>query len=312
MSKNLITLINGFKNEKEAVQFFIKSRWNGKITCPYKECESNIWEQECKIYELQSGHDYKCSCCGKTFSYKTGTIFENTKIELKKWFTAIYLHTANKKGISSCQLAKHLGITQKTAWFMLHRIRHAINTKGGMFSGTTEADETYIGGKEGNKHANKKNTKEKMTVLGIVNRDTKQAKITKVKSNEYHILGKEIIENVSEGSNLITDGFSAYETLGKIGYNHQSVNHSQGEYVKKNSKSAFKIHTNTIEGLFSHVKRTILGTYHFISEKHAQKYLNEISFRYNTRNEADYSRFAYFLGNTEVRLKYDVLIQNAN
>jgi transposase-like protein len=233
---NLMSVIKSFKTELEAIVYFMQQRWNGKITCPYKDCQSNEFnDTNNKIYTLKSGYNFRCSCCKKTFSYKTGTIFENSKIELRQWFTAIYLHTANKKGISSCQLAKHIGITQKTAWFMLHRIRFAItgesDNNNEMFSGETEADELYLGGKEGNKHTKDKFKTTKNAMLGIVNRDTKKAIIKQVKSTEYHILGKEIMNKVETGSTLITDSYASYKTLGKF-YNHETVNHSANEYVK--------------------------------------------------------------------------------
>lgn len=149
--ETLINVINGFQSEKETIAFFIKQRWNGKITCPHKYCYKHLSENN-KIYKLKDGKNFKCTSCNRLFSYKTGTIFEDTKISLKKWYTAIYLHTANQKGISSIQLGKHIGVTQKTAWFMLHRIRFVLgNKENNPFNGTTEVDETYIGEKEENK-----------------------------------------------------------------------------------------------------------------------------------------------------------------
>ncbi len=126
---NLMEFINGFKTEMEAIKFFIERRWNGNVTCPYQDCNKN----EAKIYHLKDGKNFKCSCCSRVFSYKVGTIFDDSKIPLTKWFTAIYLHTANKKGISSVQLGKNIGVTQKTAWYMLHRLRYALNNNNGVF-----------------------------------------------------------------------------------------------------------------------------------------------------------------------------------
>lgn len=146
---NILKVVKNFKTEMEAIQFFMKQRWNGKVECPFGTCPT-----ESKIYNLKSGKDFKCSCCGKIFSYKTRTIFEDTKIPMRKWFMAIYLIVNHKKGISSLQLGRDIDVTQKTAWFMLHRIRHILGLDDdNMFDGTTECDEVYLGGKEGNKHA---------------------------------------------------------------------------------------------------------------------------------------------------------------
>jgi transposase-like protein len=316
-SKNLIKLINGFKSEKEAIKFLIQQRWNGKIICPYKDCIANEFKDDKnKIYNLKTGHDFKCSCCKRNFSYKTGTIFENTKIGLKEWFTAIYLHTSNKKGISSCQLAKHIGITQKTAWFMLMRIRYAIENKQlNSFTGTTEIDEVYLGGVEKNKHMQTRiqGVKDKIAVVGITNRDTQQTVLRQIESSEYVNLIGEIMDNVKEGSTVITDGYKSYIPL-KTYYNHKTINHSEGEYSRTEedkNKKAFKVHTNTIEGLFGHIRRTIDGTYHFISEKHAQSYLNEIQHRFNTRNILDFERFNEYLQKISKRLTYKRLINKA-
>lgn len=149
---NILKVVKNFKTEMEAIQFFIKQRWENKVECPFGTCSA-----ESKIYNLKSGKDFKCSCCGKIFSYKTRTIFEDTKIPMRKWFMAIYLIVNHKKGISSLQLGRDIDVTQKTAWFMLHRIRHILGLDDdNIFDGTTECDEVYLGGKEGNKHASKK------------------------------------------------------------------------------------------------------------------------------------------------------------
>lgn len=120
--KSLIDLNDYFRNEEKCVQYFIKKRWNGRITCPHKRCQKYMLNNN-KIYILKSKHDFKCACCGRIFSYKTGTIFENSKVPMKKWFMAIYLQTANKKGISNPQLARQIKVKQQTAWFMLRRLK---------------------------------------------------------------------------------------------------------------------------------------------------------------------------------------------
>jgi transposase-like protein len=304
--ESLINVIKGFKTEKEAIAFFIKQRWNDKITCPHKDC-FKCGKENNKIYTLKDGKNFKCTSCNRLFSYKTGTIFEDTKISLNKWFTAIYLHITNKKGISSIQLSKHIGTTQKTAWFMLQRIRFVLeNQSNNMFGGVSEVDETYLGGKEENKHKHKKGKTSKTIAIGIVNRDTGEARLETVASTTYPDLAEKVMNNIEIGSNLITDELSSYRKL-NLYYNHKKVNHLKDEYVKKES-GAYKIHTNSVEGLFSHLKRTVVGTYHWFSKKHANKYLKEVSFRYSTRMITDEARFYGMFSLVNCRLTYKNLI----
>ena len=256
--ESLLDLNDYFRTEQQCVDYFIKMRWNGVVTCPYKDCQANEFEVENnKIYLLRN-NNFKCSCCGKIFSYKTGTIFENSKMPMRKWFMAIYLHTAHKKDLSSIQLAKYLKTRQATAWFMMQRLRYVEDNNffNNKFSGINEADEMYSGGREKNRHMNDrlKGQKEKAVVIGIVNRDTKQAKAIKIESAKYHILGQQIMDNIDIGSTLITDDFKGYTTL-RTFYNHDTVNHSAGEYVKNNKKKGYKTHTNSIDGFWSVVKR---------------------------------------------------------
>ena len=319
--KSLIDLNDYFRNEEKCIQYFIKKRWNGHITCPHKRCQKYMLDNN-KIYILKSKHDFKCACCGRIFSYKTGTIFENSKVPMKKWFMAIYLQSAHKKGISSVQLAKDIRVKQQTAWFMLQRLKEAEknNFFKGKFKGTSEADECYVGGLEQNKHTNKKGQDDKACVFGMINRDTKQAKVYHVSSNEKDVLLGKINVNIDNSTaaresscraTIITDTLQAYTDLSKW-YNHKTVKHCAGEYNRnekdKDGRTAFKVNTNSIEGFWSIVKRTIIGTHHWISKKHLQRYLSDIQFRYNTKAFKDTDRFDYFLGNTQGRLKYCVLV----
>jgi transposase-like protein len=313
--ETILDFANYFRSEKFCVQYFIKMRWNCEVTCQNKECfHHNIKDSGNKVYLLEDGESFKCNKCNRIFSYKVGTIFENSKITMKNWFMAIYLKTSHKKGISSVQLSKYLKIRQATAWFMLQRLKHVVDTnmfKESFSDTVVEADELYVGGKEGNKHVDKRFKDTKAVVLGIVDRNKKEVKTFHVKDSKYSTLGQKIIDNVELGSTLITDDYSAYKTL-KNFYEHETVNHSAGEYVKvkrlRNGLEAAKIHTNNIEGYWSLVRRTIYGTHHWVSKKHLQRYLSEISYRFNMRFISNSNKFTDFVSKVEGRLKYKDLI----
>jgi transposase-like protein len=301
--KNLMDLLEAFPTEQSCIQYLINVRHNGKIVCPHSDCKCE------KVYAFKDGKTFKCAECKKRFSVRVGSIFQDSNIPLRKWFMAIYLITNHKKGISSVQLSKDIGVTQKSSWFMLHRLRHANKTKSFEFQGTVEADECYVGGSESNKHTQKKFTAEKAVIFGLVNRETKQVKSFNVESADKECLLPKIGCNIKMGSTIVTDSYHAYKDL-KNNYKHDVIKHSAGEYVRiDTSREAFKIHTNTIEGYWALVKRTINGTYHWVSKKHLQKYLIECDFRYNTKEfEVESQRFDCFLQNKASKLSYKKLI----
>ena len=300
---NLVQLFTYFNNEQVCRDYLEQIRWNGNITCPYEDCKHD------KVFKYSNGKVYKCDKCKKQFSVRVGTMFEGSKISLQKWFAAIYLITSHKKGISSLQLHKDLGLTQKTAWFMLHRVRHSLglnNQPSGKLEGTCEADETYIGGQEKNKHQSKKtkgtqgrSLKTKIPVVGIIKRGGElRANVVDGASGE--ILKKFIHENLEVGNPLNTDEWLGYKGLSKI-FDHNVVKHNSKEYVKGD------IHTNTIEGFWAILKRGIMGIYHSMSRKHLQRYVDEFVFRYNTRGFSESYRFDYVLNNINNRLTYKEL-----
>jgi transposase-like protein len=224
---------------------------------------------------------------------------------------AMYLFSAHKKGISSVQLGKDIKTKQSTAWFILQRLREASKNFGNEpFEGINEIDEAYIGGKEGNRHMKDriKGTKDKAVILGMINRNTKKVKLFHTQDNKYSSLGEKILKNIKEGSTIITDELNVYCPLNMF-YNHETINHSQGEYVKKDNLKSFKITTNSVEGAFGLFKRSLYGVFHWVSKKHLNKYLAEFEFRYSNRSlKLDSEKMELLMSNLTGRLTYKSLI----
>ncbi len=298
-----------FFHSEEFCHSFLKNMFWGEgrenMKCP--KCGS------VHITEFSDVKKNRCKDCKLEFSIRKNTIFDNSKISLQKWFMVIFLVNSNKRGASSHDIGRKVGITQKTAWFMVHRIKNAdgFSISNKEFDGTVEIDEAYIGGRESNRHAkDKKETgeKEKTVILGMVNRDTKQVKAMKVPTAEKEFLLPKINMTVKKGSTIVTDTYMAYKSLKKR-YKHKSVKHCNGEYVRTEAQTAFKVHTNTVEGFWAIVKKTINGTHHWVSKKHIQSYLNEMTFRYDTRYFNDNERFMFFLQKAFGKLTYEALCQ---
>ena len=303
---SFLEVMKSLQSEKDCREFLEDIRWQGEPVCPH--CMTQSHEEIYKHYKLKVKGEfnglYKCKNCKKRFTVIQNTMFEGTHIPLQKWFYTIYIFLSHKKGISSVQLSKDIVVTQKTAWFMLNRIRHNFENKINVrFEDITQADETYVGGKNrkrrGIKHTQGRSTKIKTPVFGL---ESDGKVYTIVVPNTVGITLKPIINFlVKKGSTIVSDGWGAYKGLSKK-YNHIVVEHSKGEYVKDG------FHTNNIEGFWSHLKRGIFGIYHLASRKHLSKYCNEFAFRYNTRDMSDFRRFAQFTSDAYKRLSYRDLI----
>lgn len=293
---SILDLLKAFPNEQSCINHLETLRWNGNVISPF--------DATSKVYKCK-GNKYRCRNSGKYFNVKTDTLFDNTKIELQKWFLAIWLVTSHKKGISSLQLHRDLNITQKTAWFMLQRIRNCFGIDNNeQLDNEVELDETFIGGKEANKHLDRQSfntyTGNKSVVFGMLERDGNLIAI-KVDNRNRETLSPIVLSTVKTSAKVYTDEHHGYNQL-KYVYDHKFVKHSHKQYVDG------RIHTNSIEGFWSLLKRGIFGIYHSTSKKHLQKYVDEFVFRYNTREVTEAMRFNLFLSNLENRLTYNELI----
>lgn len=294
---SLIALVNHFNCQKKCIEFLIEQRWNGQAVCPY--CGGT------HCYRRSDGR-FICKGCGDNFSVLVGTIFENTKVPLTKWFMAMYLISSHKKGISSLQLSRDISVTQKTAWFMLQKIRSLYSQNTDELHGQVECDETYVGGKETNKHGSKKvqgtqgrSTKTKEGVFGMVERNTGKVVAMRIPDSKSATLIGIINDFVKEGSRIYTDEYIGYHSLmDSECYAHSSVNHKNKEFVDGES------HTNTIEGFWSQLKRMIMGVYHFVSAKYLQRYVDEAVFRYNTCAYEEGERFQRMFAQSVGKVKY--------
>ncbi len=303
--KSKIELTRYYADEENCKKLLAQQRWNSTEDSACPHCGNYG-----KNYITARGYKCRAKECGKKFTVTTGTIFENTKIKLNLWFEAIFVITAHKKGISSHQLAKDIDVSQKTAWFILHRVREMLKNKSPeLLSGVVEADETYVGGLEKNKHAKKrvaftegKFVQNKTMVAGVLQRKG-EVRLQIIGDTSRASLIPFLSKHVKPNTVMCTDTWKGYNGLQK-NYFHLRVDHSKGEYKRG------MVCTNGIENFWSQLKRGIDGIYHHVTPKHLERYCDEFAYRYNSRKIADVDRFTYVLTHCEGRLKWDDLTAN--
>ena len=297
-------IMQQFPDDTTAEVWFIENRWPTGVCCPH--CGSLNVQTGCKHKTMP----YRCreKECALKFSVKTGTVMEGSKIGYQDWIIAMFLVTTNLKSVSSMKLHRDLGITQKSAWFLAHRLRSALSQDGKLFAGPVEVDETYMGGKRCNMSNSKRKALSdtgrgvvgKVAVVGAKDRATKQVAAKVITSTDKETLQDFVKDHAAPGATVYTDDATAYESLP---FNHATVKHSLCEYVKGD------IHTNGIESLWSMLKRAHKGTFHKLSPKHLDRYIQEFAGRHNLREQDTAEQIADIRRGMEgKRLRYTDLI----
>jgi len=297
---NLKNVAQNFSDEDQARRFLEKMRWPDGVYCPHCGVIGEAYRLEAAAKSKTPVRDgvWKCRGCQKQFTVTVGTIFEDSHIPLNKWLMAIHFLCASKKGMSSHQLHRMLGITYKSAWFMTHRIRYAMAQESLLkpLSGTVEVDETYVGGKlRVGSRARKPGerpkdypsvTSNKAAVVALVERggNVHSRHVTRVTAENLRPIIKEVI---AENAHVMTDSGTVLKGA-LMGRKHDQVNHREDEYVRY--ENGIRITTNTVEGYFATLKRGINGVYHHVGKQHLHRYLSEFDFRYNARKITDNER----------------------
>lgn len=301
--KTMLDLIKAFPDEQSCIVHLEKILWYNGVVSPF--------DPDSKVYKCKNNR-YRCKNTGKYFNVKTHSMFDNTKIELQKWFLAIWFICSYKKGISSVQLAKEIGVTQKTAWFMAQRIRACFGIENDNdLEGIVEADESFYGGKNKNRHADKKvknsqgrSFKDKTPIVGLIERGGKMTAVV-VKDTKRETIQPIIRKYVAKGSTLISDDWMGYNGI-EDHVHHYSIKHADKGY--KHDYDSSVIHTNFIEGAWKIMKNSLRDMYNSVSRKHLQVYVDEFVFRYNLRLWTNSERFNFLILNSGIRTKYKDLI----
>lgn len=293
---NLATLVSVYGDEDKARELLESLRWPSGAVCPHC-AKDKPYKLVAKAPGKRSARPglYKCRSCRKQFTFRVGTIFEDSKIPLSKWCMAIALLCSSKKAVSSHQMHRMLGVTQKTAWFMCHRIRHAFSPllASGKLAGNVEIDEAFFGGKN----------KPKVQVVALIERGG-EVRTKVIDRLSHRNIGPFMRENIAKGSVVNTDGNPRYRGVYLPSIKHESVNHSASEFSRERADGT-KAHVNHCESFFSLLKRGVTGAFHHVSKEHLPRYCNEFAFRWNTRKMTDGERFIEAISLTEgKRLKY--------
>lgn len=285
-------------DERAAVEFLEAARWEGAAKCPHCASEGVYQMRDRKTGERNRRFLWRCRPCGKQFTVRVGTVYEDSLIPLRHWCYAFWAACSSKKGVSALQIKRQTGLSYKSALFMMHRIRKAMRGTGikTVLSGTVEADETYVGGKPRNPGAHNKRGRgtKKTPVFAVIERGG-NVRASVVQRLDGASLTAAIKAVVDPSARVITDESNAYNSLP----NHETVNHGRREFARGD------IHSNTVEGFFSLIKRGLYGVYHAVSKKHLGRYIGEFEFRYDTRGLDDGARTVEAIRRaTGVQLRY--------
>ena len=308
---NIASLSREIRTEADAYAYLESLRWGGAPTCAH--CDSanvglltprNGISRKTRTGSISERRVWKCRSCKRQFSVLTNTVMHGTKVSVRTWVLVIFELCASKNGVSARELERKYGLCPRTAWFVAHRVREAMQTEGGLLGGTIVSDETWIGGEPRNRHASKRRTDHythvRTPVVSLICRETGEVRSKVVANISGDSLYAAMKPNVSMGrSHLQTDQYVGYRTVSYLFGQHTAVDHSKGEYVAANGAT-----TNPVEGYFSQLKRSLDGTHHHVSAEHLERYVKEFDFRWTTRKLSDVERMRLLVSQVAKRLTY--------